>query len=109
MTRLARWVLAHKRVVALFWVAVTVAGFATVGHTTKSLRQKFTVPGKEGWVTNLQIARLYHLTGGNGAPLVPTVTLPRGTGVDTPGVRQALLEIERRSAAALPGARVASF
>ena len=31
MTTITRWVLAHRRLVAAFWVVVTVVGIATVG------------------------------------------------------------------------------
>ncbi len=48
MTSLTRWVLAHKRIVVVFWVLLTLIGMASAGSATKSLKQKFSVPGKEG-------------------------------------------------------------
>ena len=33
MTSITRWVLAHKRLVTLAWVAVTLVGIATVGNS----------------------------------------------------------------------------
>ena len=68
--------LAHKRIVAGFWVVLTLVGMASAGTATKALKQKFSVPGKEGFVTNQQIQRDFHGTGGNGAPLLAVVTLP---------------------------------
>ena len=56
MAPLTRWVLAHKRIVVIFWVVLTLVGMASAGSATKALKQKFSVPGKEGWVTNQQIA-----------------------------------------------------
>lgn len=43
---LTRWVLAHRRIVAAAWVAITLVGIATVGSTTSSFSNKFTVPGR---------------------------------------------------------------
>jgi RND superfamily putative drug exporter len=106
---LTRWVLAHKRIVVVFWVLLTLIGMASAGSATKSLKQKFSVPGKEGWVTNQQIARDFHGTGGNGAPLLPVVTLPAGRSVSSPSVLGELRSVEARLLRALPGSRVASY
>ena len=76
MERITGWVLAHKRIVVAFWVVLTLVGMASAGSASKALKQKFSVPGKEGWQTNQQIARDFRGTGGNSAPLVPVVTLP---------------------------------
>src|SRR5262249_55952309 len=67
MTSLTRWVLAHKRIVVIVAVALTLVGMASAGSATKAMKQKFSVPGKEGWVTNQQIERDFHGTGGNRA------------------------------------------
>ena len=86
MQRITGWVLAHKRIVVAFWIVLTLVGMASAGSATKALKQKFSVPGKEGWQTNQQIARDFRGTGGNSAPLVPVVTLPAGKTVSSPGV-----------------------
>jgi RND superfamily putative drug exporter len=109
MASLTRWVLAHKRLVVVFWVLVTLVGMASAGSATKALKQKFSVPGKEGWVTNQQIGRHFHGTGGNNSPLLPVVTLPAGTSVDSPRVLGELRAVEARLERALPGSRVASY
>jgi RND superfamily putative drug exporter len=109
MASLTRWVLAHKRIVVLFWVAVTLVGMASAGSATKALKQKFSVPGKEGWVTNQQIARDFHGTGGNSAPLLPVVTLPAGQSLSSPTVRTELRAVEARLQSTLPGSRTASY
>jgi putative drug exporter of the RND superfamily len=109
MASLTRWVLAHKRIVVVFWVVVTLVGVASAGSATKALKQKFSVPGKEGWVTNQQIARDFHGTGGNNSPLLPVVTLAPGQTVDSPGVRAGLRAVEARLEHVLPGSRVASY
>jgi len=109
MASLTRWVLAHKRIVVAFWVLLTLVGIASAGSSTKALKQKFSVPGKEGWVTNEQIAHKFHNTGGNTSPLVPVVTLPAGETVSSPGVKQELASLEAKVAKTLPGARIAGY
>jgi RND superfamily putative drug exporter len=109
MAPLTRWVLAHKRIVVIFWVLLTLIGVASAGSATKALKQKFSVPGKEGWVTNQQIARDFHGTGGNSAPLMPIVTLPAGKSVESPAVQAGLRAVEARLERILPGGRVASY
>jgi RND superfamily putative drug exporter len=109
IARLTRWVLQHKRLVAVFWILLTLVGMASAGSATKALKQKFSVPGKEGWVTNQQIARAYHGTGGNSAPLLPVVTLPAGQSVSSPSVQAELRAVEARLEQTLPGSRVASY
>ena len=108
MPALARWVLQHKRLVVGFWAAVTVAAFAAIGPAGRSLSQQFGVPGREGFETNQQIAAIYG-SGGDVAPIVPVVQLPKGTTVTSPGVRQELGRALARVKSALPGARIASF
>src|SRR3979409_2672532 len=108
MTSITRWVLAHKRIVTVFWILVTLVGIATVGTSTGAFSKKFSVPGREGFVTNDRIAHLYH-GGGRYAHLVPGVTVPAGTTVQSPGVRAGLQQIEAKLRAAVPGARTASF
>src|SRR3954451_24483001 len=108
MSALTRWVLSHQRMVILFWVVVAVVGIATAGKATKSFDQRFSVPHREGWETSHFIASRYH-TGGETLPLMPTVTLPAGKTVDSPGVRAQLAALDAKAAAAVPHARVASY
>jgi RND superfamily putative drug exporter len=109
MAPLTRWVLAHKRIVVVFWLVVTLIGMASSGSASKALKQKFSVPGKEGWVTNQHIAGDFRGTGGNNAPLLPVVTLPAGQSVRSPRVRGELRSVEASLQRALPGSRVASY
>ncbi len=102
MASITRWVLAHKRIVVAFWVVLTLVGGASAGSATKALKQKFTVPGKEGFVTNQQIKRDFRGTGGNGAPLLAVVTLPAGASVSSPSVQS-----ELRASGSAPAAHAA--
>src|SRR5450759_4192685 len=102
MAPLTRWVLAHKRIVVIFWVLLTLIGMASAGSATKALKQKFSVPGKEGWVTNQQIAHDFHGTGGNSAPLLPVVTLPAGASAVSPPLPRELRDVHARVQSPLP-------
>ncbi|HTZ86548.1 MAG TPA: MMPL family transporter, partial [Solirubrobacteraceae bacterium] len=109
MASLTRWVLAHKRIVVVFWVLLTLVGIASAGSASKALKQKFSVPGKEGWITNQAIEHKFHGTGGNTAPLLPVVTLPAGKTVDSPGVSGELTRLEASVEKTLPGGRIAGY
>jgi RND superfamily putative drug exporter len=109
LTRLTHTVLSHKRAVVVFWVLLTIIGGASAGSATKALKQKFSEPGKEGWVTNQQIERDFHGTGGSGAPLLAVVTLPAGASVSSADVEGELRGVESRLQRVLPGARLAGY
>jgi RND superfamily putative drug exporter len=109
VSHITRWVLAHKRIVVLSWVVLTVVGIATVNKATQAMDQKFSVPGKEGWETNVAISEHFHGTGGDVAPIVPVVTLPQGKTVDSPGVDAQLNRVDGELHQGLPGSRIASY
>jgi putative drug exporter of the RND superfamily len=109
LSSLTRWVLAHKRIVVLTWVVLTIAGIAAAGPATDALDPEFSVPNKEGWETNVAIAQHYRGTGGDTAPLVPVVKLPEGTRADSPSVRADLAKVDRALERALPNSRLASY
>ena len=109
LTRLTHFVLAHKGIVAGVWIVLTLVGMASASSATKALKQKFSVPGKEGFVTNEQIKREFHGTGGNGAPLLAVVTLPPSRPVGSAPVQSELRSVEGRLRQTLPGARLAGY
>jgi putative drug exporter of the RND superfamily len=106
---LTRWVLAHKRTVVISWLVLTIAGIMAAGPATDALESEFSVPGKEGWETNVEIAERYGGDPNGTVPLVPVVTLPEGESADSPGVKTELERMDARLAEALPGARIASY
>ncbi|MDP1848561.1 MAG: MMPL family transporter [Solirubrobacteraceae bacterium] len=108
MTAVTRFVLAHKRVVLAFWLVVTIAAIAALQPAGNALSQQFSVPGREGYETNQQLAELYG-SGGDVAPIVPVVKLPQGTTVDSPGVARQLDAAVAKVEAALPRSRSASY
>jgi len=109
MASVTRWILRHRLIVAAFWIVVALVGMASSASATKALSQQFAPPaGYEGVDTNTAILHTYG-TGGDAAPLVPVIVLPRGATVATPGVRGQLAAAFAAVGAALPGARVISY
>jgi putative drug exporter of the RND superfamily len=108
MATLTRFILAHKKMVVGFWIIVTIAAFGAMQPAADSLSDEFTLPGREAFETNRQVAEIYG-NGGDVAPIVPVVTLPQGTTVDSPGVAKELDAAFARVQAALPDARMASY
>jgi putative drug exporter of the RND superfamily len=108
MNALTRFVLGHKRLVLGLWLAVTVVAFASIGPAGSALSQEFSVPGREGFETNKDLAAIYG-SGGDVAPIVAVVQLPAGTTVDSPGITRQLDDALAKVEAALPEARTASY
>ncbi|HLH64324.1 MAG TPA: MMPL family transporter [Solirubrobacteraceae bacterium] len=105
---LTRLVLRHRRRVALFWLAITVVGIASVGSAISAFSTEYSVPGHEGYQTNAAIKATFG-NGGDGAPLVPVITLPPGTTVASPAVLTGLDQLAARIEQLVPGVRVASY
>jgi len=109
VSSITRWVLAHKRTVVITWVALTIAGVMAAGPASDALKGEFSIPDKESWKTNVEIAERYNGDRNGTSPLLPVVTLPKGETVRSPGVRAELRKLDARLERALPGARVASY
>ena len=106
ITRLARWVLAHRRVVIVAWLLVFVAGGAGASAVSKRLTFDFSLPGQPGYETAKQIGNLYG-NGGDGPTSVVVVTLPSGQTVA--GDRARLAAAFARARAAVPSARIVDY
>lgn len=104
-----RWILRHRRLVAIGWIALTIVGMGLAGPASDAMDQQFTVPGREGFETNQTIEQTYGGTGGNQTPLLPIVTLPEGKTVDDPEVARELAGLERTVREGLEGSRVAGY
>jgi putative drug exporter of the RND superfamily len=107
MEQLTRWVLRHRKLVVATWLVVTIVGIATVSKAVNAMDQKFSVPGREGWVTNSEIAKIYDNTGSDTSPLLQVVTLPQGQSAT--GFRSQLKGLEDTAVKAIPKARVAGY
>jgi RND superfamily putative drug exporter len=102
MQRLTTFVLAHRRSVMVAWLLITLAGFASLGATTKRLSTEFKLPGQPSYIADSKIQALYH-NGAQTVPIVVAVTAPAGTPAD-PAVADRVLVA---AAGAVPGSRFA--
>ena len=84
MPALTRFVLRHKALVALLWLAVTVAGVMTVAGTTHRMTNDFSMPGQAFRVNNQIVAE--YGNGGSQAPYVAVLTVAPGERVSSPAV-----------------------
>jgi putative drug exporter of the RND superfamily len=108
VARLARWSLAHRWIVVTAWVVLALAGGMAAAQSGHRLSFAFDLPGQPAYETNTAIVREFG-TGGDNPPLVVVVRLPPGRTVDSSGVRAQLAAAFGQAAAALPGARAASW
>jgi putative drug exporter of the RND superfamily len=108
MTRFTYWVLAHTRLIALSWLLITIIGLACVSSASKSLSRAFSLPGQPGFETDQAIVKVFG-NGGGVPPIVPVITLPEGTTVESPGVRSRLSAALARIQSVSPGARIISY
>jgi putative drug exporter of the RND superfamily len=99
----SRFVLAHKRLVLLFWLACLVPAVLGAGQLGSRLSVDTALPGEPGYQANQEILRRYG-TGGAKEPLVPVVVLPAGTTVDSPALGRAFDALARHT-----GLRVVSY
>src|SRR5690242_19071702 len=103
-----RWVLAHKALVTIFWIVLTLAGFYGSSKVSDQLDEQFSMPASPAYAVNQEINERFG-GGGDATPLVAVATLPAGENVRDPGVRSDLRQVERKLTAVLPGTRVASY
>ncbi|HTU75354.1 MAG TPA: MMPL family transporter [Trebonia sp.] len=107
MTNLTRFILRHKAIIAVGWLAIVIAGVFTVSGTLHRMTNDFSMPGQAYQVDN-QIAAQYG-NGGSQAPYVAVLTVPQGERAAQPATAalagQAFAAISR----AVPGARIADY
>jgi RND superfamily putative drug exporter len=82
LARLAALVIAHRRAVGLFWLAVAALGVALVGPIAGRLTSNTDLPGLASYRAGEAIAKTYG-TGGNNNVEVAMATLANGQTVDT--------------------------
>ncbi|MDQ3894587.1 MAG: hypothetical protein M3292_07980, partial [Actinomycetota bacterium] len=77
LAALTRAVLAHRRLVALFWAAVALAGLVGAGRASDALDPNFSMPKSEAFATNERVQQLF-ASGGKWPTLVAVAELPSG-------------------------------
>ena len=86
MTRLTTFVLAHKRIVAVIWLVIAVAGALTASSTTGRLTYTYDTPGQKGYEANQHMIRALGVDG-NIEPTLAVLRLPAGQTMRTPAGR----------------------
>src|SRR5258708_1453420 len=77
MTTITRFALRHRRLVALAWVVLTVAGALTVSSATGRMTHSFAPPGSPGYDANQRIIKRLGIEG-NEQPTIAVLKLPAG-------------------------------
>jgi RND superfamily putative drug exporter len=105
IARLARFVLAHRRLVLLVWVLLLPAGIYGASEVSERLSVDFSLPGQPGYETANKLKHLYG--NGDSDPSVVLVTLPADQGVarDQTEIANAF----DRARAADPRARIVDY
>jgi RND superfamily putative drug exporter len=104
--RLARFVLAHRRLVVVLWLLLLPVGIYGASQVSNRLKVDFSMPGQPGYETAQKITHLY----GNGGQVDPTIvllTLPRGRTVA--GQDRQLARALDQAHAAVPRDRIVDY
>src|SRR5215469_3578174 len=88
MTSITRFALHHRLLVALAWLALTVAGVLTVSSTTGRLSHDFNTPGTAGYEANLHMRERFGIDG-NEQPTIAVLKLPAGQTMQTAAGQEA--------------------
>ena len=99
---LTTFVLRHRRWIMVAWLAIVLAGVATLSSTTRRLSTEFKLPNEPSYIADSKITALYH-NGGDTVPVVVAVTAPVGQ-VASPAQADRVLAA---ATAAVPGSRLA--
>ncbi len=107
MYRLTSFVLRHKALVTLFWLATAAAGVMTISGTTHRMTNSFSMPG-QAFRVDSRIAATYG-NGGSQTPYLPVLTVPAGQRIADPAVAAATGRAFAAVARALPQVRIADY
>jgi RND superfamily putative drug exporter len=105
-SRLAGFVLRHRKRVMAAWAVIFIAGMVAAGAVSNRLSFDFSLPGQPGYETAVQTIRTFG-NGGSDAPAIEVVTVPAGQTVQdqTPVIARAF-DAARTAA---PGVRVVDY
>ncbi|HEY4017493.1 MAG TPA: MMPL family transporter [Pseudonocardiaceae bacterium] len=106
MDRLSNWVIRHKVVVGLLWLAVTVLGVLLAPSVSSVLKPGVQV-NSPAYTANQQIAKQYGGTTAN--PGIVVIDLPVGTTVGSPGMPARLQALDSQILKSTPGLREISY
>jgi len=106
MEALSSWVVRHRLIVGLLWLAVTIVGVILAPSVSGRLQSGVNL-NSPAHTANQQIARQYG--GATSAPGLVTVNLPAGQTVRTPAVKAELAALDAQIAKAQPMLREVSY
>jgi len=106
IARLARFALAHRRLVMVGWLVVFLAGAGAASNISKRLSLDFSLPGQPGYETARQIIHTYG-NGGDEAPAIMVVTAPPGQSIR--GEQAQIAGAFARARTSAHGVRVVDF
>ncbi len=96
MRTLTDWVLRHRLIVGLAWLALAATGGALASTTVDRLSYEFALPGQPAYETNVDIEEEF----GGGGTTDPLVVVVRG-----PGAQQGAVDAARAAEQAVDGTR----
>jgi RND superfamily putative drug exporter len=88
MTSITRFVLSHRRLVALAWIVLAIVGAVATPSATSRLTHDFSTPGNPGYDTNHRILQRFGIDG-NEQPTLAVLHLPAGQSMHTAAGRAA--------------------
>ena len=107
LTRLATFVLHHRRRVMVGWLVVFIAGIAGASTVSNRLSVDFSLPGQPGFTTAQQIDKAYGVDSYSGFTTVLVATAPAGQ--QAAGNAAAVDSAFRAAAKPFPGARLVDY
>ncbi|WP_445151108.1 MMPL family transporter [Baekduia sp. Peel2402] len=108
MQRLTDLATSRRRLVAISWLILAIAGGWAASGISDALSQSFDAPGREAFQANREIAQRFG-NGGTIAPIVLVATVPEGRKVTDAAVRADLARAVERVTAAVGRARSVSY
>ncbi|MDQ1603928.1 MAG: putative drug exporter of the superfamily, partial [Actinomycetota bacterium] len=106
MTRLAEFVLHHRKRVMLFWLVMFLVGIFSASKAPGRLTVDFSLPGQPGYETEKQLLATFG-NGGSNPPTIAVVTVPKGTTVDDQMSK--ITPVFDQVQKALPGTRMVDY
>ena len=106
MEAFSGWVVRHRLMVGLLWLAITIVGLVVAPSVSGRL-QSGVILNSGAYTANQQIAKQYG--GAAEAPGLVTINLPAGQTVTTPTVKAELTALDAQIAKALPTLRETSY
>ncbi|MEA2341760.1 MAG: hypothetical protein QOG11_1837 [Solirubrobacteraceae bacterium] len=88
MTSITRFALSHRRLVALAWIVLAVAGALVTPSVTSRMTHDFSTPGSAGYDTNHRILQRFGIDG-NEQPTLAVLHLPAAQSMRTAAGRAA--------------------